>query len=61
MRPPLVETEWHRHRSIWLRENAEWQELVPHSNNLRIPRVFSEDLSAGNETASDYHAWNPIG
>lgn len=40
----------------WLRDNPEWQELVPHLHELRIDVVLSEDLSAWDDAAADFHS-----
>ena len=56
MQRPLVEIGWHRPRNIRLRDNPEWQELVPHLHELRIEVVVGEDLSAWDDAAADYHS-----
>lgn len=53
---PLVEVGWHRPRSIRLRDNPEWRELVPHLEELRIEVVLSADLSAWEDAAADYES-----
>ena len=56
MQRPLTEIGWHRPRSIRLRDNPEWQELVPHLHELRIEVVLCEDLSVWDDAAADYHS-----
>ena len=48
MRRPLFDA-WHRPRTIRLRDNPEWQELVPHLHELRIDVDFSDNLPAWDE------------
>jgi len=56
MQRPLVELGWHRPRSIRLRDNPEWRELVPHLEELRIEVIFSDGLSAWDAAAADFHS-----
>jgi hypothetical protein len=51
---PYVEMQRHRPRSIWLRDNPEWQELLPHLEELHIEAVLSEDLAAWDDAVADY-------
>lgn len=55
MRRPLFDA-WHRPHSIRLRDNPEWQELVPHLQELRIDVVFNEDLPVWDGAVSEYHS-----
>ncbi len=56
MRRPLFEVGWHRPRSIRLRDNPEWRELVPHLEELRIDVVFSEDLLTWDDAVAEYES-----
>lgn len=56
MQRPLVEVGRHRPRSVRLRDNPEWHELVPHLNELRIEVVFNDDLSAWDDAVADYQS-----
>ena len=56
MQRPLVEMRWHRPRSIRLRDNPEWHELVPHLEELRIKVVFTGDLATWDDAAADYES-----
>ena len=42
--------------SIRLRDNPDWQELVPRLKELRIEAVFTEELSAWDDAEVDYHS-----
>lgn len=56
MRRPLVEVGRHRPRSIRLRDNSEWRELVPHLEKLGIEVILSDALSAWDAPAADYES-----
>ena len=56
MQRPLVEMQCHRPRRIRLRDNPEWQQLVPHLEELRIEVLFTDDLSTWDAAAADYHS-----
>ena len=52
----------HSSRSVWLRDNARWHELVPHLEQLHIKIVFTEHLPTWDADVADYesrvkHLW----
>ncbi len=52
MRRPLFDV-WHRPRIIRMRDNPEWQELVPHLHELHIEVEFSEELLAWDAASAE--------
>ena len=54
MQRPLFEVAQHRPQIIRMRDNPDWQELLPHLEELRITVVLTKDLSEWDAAAAEY-------
>ena len=53
---PLLNVGSHRPQTIRLRRNPEWQELVPHLEELHITVVLAEDLAEWDIAAAEFQS-----
>ena len=53
MQSPLTDENRCRPKAIHLRDNPEWEELLPHLEQLSIQVVVTEDLPAWDKTSGD--------
>ncbi len=54
MERPITDDRHGRPRTFYLRDNPEWEELLPHLRQLKIEVVLTEDLPQWDETVQEF-------
>lgn len=54
MERPLTDDRHGRPKTLYLRDNPEWQELFPHLKQLKIDVVLTEDLAQLDEAVAEF-------